>query len=59
MQTQWRLAVGMSGAHYQGLDYGAIYAHPRLARLDYDDQEERLDQLRHIEAGALEALNAR
>jgi len=59
VQTQWRVAVGMGGAHYQGLDYAAVYGHPRFARLDYDDQDERLAQLQHIEAGAREALNER
>jgi len=49
----------MGGAHYQGLDYAAVYGHPRFARLDYDDQDERLAQLQHIEAGAREALNER
>ncbi|WP_203234781.1 DUF1799 domain-containing protein [Modicisalibacter coralii] len=59
VQTQWRIVAGMGGAQYQGLDYSAVYAHPRLARLGYDEQDERLEQLRHIEAGALEGLNAR
>lgn len=59
MQTQWRVAVGMGGVIYQGLDYAAVYGHPRLARLDYDEQDERLAQLQKIEAGALGAMNAR
>lgn len=59
VQTQWRVALGMGGAHYQGLDYAAVYGHPKVVRLDPDEQDERLEQLQHIEAGALEGLNAR
>lgn len=55
MRTQWRIIAGMSGAHHQGLDYTALYGHPKFARLDYDAQDKLLCQVQHIEAGALAA----
>jgi hypothetical protein len=58
VQTQWRVALGPQAAHYQGLDYAAVYGHPSLARLDANAQAERLAQLQQIEIGALEGLNA-
>lgn len=57
MRTQWRVIAGMGGAHHQGIDYTALYGHPKYARLDYDDQDKLLGQIQHIEAGALAALN--
>lgn len=57
--TQWRVIAGMGGAQYQGLEYPAIYGHPRFARLDFDSQDELLEQIRRIEAGALNILNKR
>ncbi len=48
----------MAGARYQGLDYSAVYGHPRYARLEPGEQAERLEQLQQIEIGALEGLNA-
>jgi len=48
----------MGGARYQGLDYTALYGHPLYARLTPDEQVERLEQVQHIEIGALEGLNA-
>lgn len=57
LRTQWRIIAGMGGARYQGLDYAVLYGHPRYARLESDEQIECLEQLQHIEAGALEVLN--
>ncbi|WP_167457127.1 DUF1799 domain-containing protein [Vreelandella alkaliphila] len=57
MRTQWRVIAGMSGAHHQGIDYTALYGHPKYARLDYDEQEKLLGQIQHIEAGALAVLS--
>tara|TARA_R100001039_G_C1842706_1_gene103415 strand:+ start:1721 stop:2059 length:339 start_codon:yes stop_codon:yes gene_type:complete len=57
MRTQWRVVAGMGGAHHQGIDYTALYGHPKYARLDYDEQDALLAQIQHIEAGALAALN--
>lgn len=57
MRTQWRVVAGMAGAHHQGIDYNALYGHPKYARLDYDEQDTLLGQIQHIEAGALSALN--
>lgn len=56
-QTQWRVIVRMDGAQYQGIDYPALYGHPRFARLDVDEQERLMDQIQYLEAGALEVLN--
>lgn len=57
MRTQWRIVAGMAGAHHQGIDYTALYGHPKYARLDYDEQDKLLGQIQHIEAGALAAMN--
>ncbi|RCV87495.1 hypothetical protein DU505_17130 [Billgrantia montanilacus] len=55
--SQWRIIAGMAGTRYQGLDYVVVYGHPRYARLEGDEQVERLEQLQQIEVGAVEALN--
>tara|TARA_R110000824_G_scaffold142560_4_gene309681 strand:+ start:445 stop:837 length:393 start_codon:yes stop_codon:yes gene_type:complete len=57
MRTQWRTVSGMSGAQRLGIDYNALYGHPKFARLDYDEQDKLLGQIQHIEAGALAAMN--
>ena len=57
LRTQWRIIAGMAGAQHQGLDYTALYGHPKYARLDYDEQEKLLAQIQHIESGAVAALN--
>ena|GEM_PF-1479024 len=57
MRTQWRVVAGMGGAHHQGIDYTALYGHPKFARLGFDEQDALLAQIQHIEAGALDALN--
>ncbi|UQI42524.1 DUF1799 domain-containing protein [Vreelandella venusta] len=57
LRTQWRIIAGMAGAQHQGLDYTALYGHPKYARLGYDEQEKLLAQIQHIEAGAVSALN--
>ena len=57
MRTQWRVIAGMGGAHHQGIDYTALYGHPKFARLGFDEQDALLAQIQHIEAGALDALN--
>lgn len=57
MRTQWRVVAGMTGAQRQGIDYNALYGHPKFARLDYDAQDALLAQIQHIEAGALAAMS--
>ncbi len=57
MRTQWRTVSGMAGAQRLGIDYNALYGHPKFARLDYDEQDKLLGQIQHIEAGALAAFN--
>lgn len=58
MQTQWRVAVGMAGAFYVGLEYAAIPAVlallgiPRAARADI------FASLRAMESAALRVLNS-
>ncbi len=58
MRTQWRVVAGMAGEHRQGIDYTALYGHPKFARLGFDEQDERLAQIQHIEAGALAVMNS-
>ena len=50
--------MSMNGGHYIGLEYPAVYGHPSFARLDPDTQETLMDQIQHLEAGALEVMNA-
>lgn len=57
MRTQWRVVAGMGGAHHQGIDYTALYGHPKFARLEFDEQDALLAQVQYIEAGALDAIN--
>ncbi len=57
MRTQWRVIAGMGGAQHQGIDYTALFGHPKFARLGFDEQDALLAQIQHIEAGALDALN--
>ncbi|WP_404462902.1 DUF1799 domain-containing protein [Vreelandella aquamarina] len=57
MRTQWRVVAGMGGAHHQGIDYTALYGHPKFARLGFDEQDSLLAQIQHIEAGAVEVLS--
>lgn len=57
LRTQWRVIEGMGGVHHQGIDYTALYGHPKFARLGFDEQDALLAQVQHIEAGALDALN--
>lgn len=55
--SQWRVVAGMAGAYYQGLDAAAVLATMDMYDIDRQHRRERLQQLRHIEAGALEVLN--
>lgn len=55
--TQWRIIVGMSGSFYQGLDYQALSA--ARAELELAPSRQRLEQVRCIEAGALDVINSK
>jgi hypothetical protein len=57
LRTQWRVIAGMGGVHHQGIDYTALYGHPKFARLNHQEQDALLAQIQHIETGALDALN--
>ncbi|WP_185856312.1 DUF1799 domain-containing protein [Vreelandella populi] len=57
MRTQWRVVASMAGERRQGIDYNALYGHPKYARLDYDAQDTLLAQIQHIEAGALAVMS--
>lgn len=56
-RTQWRVIAGMGGVQYQGLDYAALESIMRMKGVD--DPGAVLDQVQHIETGALEAFNSR
>lgn len=64
MSTQWRVVAGAGGAHWLGLDYGAL---PVVLTACVDDvpaqqrqpQNEVLRQLRVMEAAAVAARNER
>jgi len=57
LRTQWRMHVGMAGAIYQGLDYGAVEAVLRLQRVPRQYWPALLDDLLVMEAAALPLLN--
>ncbi len=57
LATQWRVAVGMAGAWWQGLDYAAIEPTCRLIGIEPD--ADLFHALRHCESAALEVLNGR
>lgn len=57
MSTQWRVAVGMGGAQWLGLDYAAL---PVVEdRLAVEDRADTFARLRLIERGALSAMRER
>nr|WP_281242931.1 DUF1799 domain-containing protein [Halomonas muralis] len=56
-RTQWRVIAGMGGVQYQGLDYTALESIMRMKGVD--DTSAVLEQVQHMETGALEGLNAR
>lgn len=55
MSTQWRFAVGMGNAIWQGLDYTALPVVER--RLGIRDRADCFARLRVIEAAAVRARN--
>ena len=55
MATQWRVAVGMGGAVYLGLDYSAVCALMQL--LDLPKPAELFADLQAMESAALRELN--
>lgn len=55
--SQWRVVSGMAGAYYQGLDAAAVLATMDMYDIDRQHRRERLQQLRHIESGALAVMN--
>lgn len=54
---QWRVVAGMGGVFHQGIEVTALESVMRMRGIE--DQSARLDQIRHIETGALEVLNER
>jgi len=67
MSTQWRCAIGPTGAVYwHGLDYGPLWrvnaalrrSIPRPLRVSPRREVNLLDQVRILEAAAVKARNA-
>lgn len=57
MKTQWRMTLGMSGAYWQGLDYGALpVVEARIGVLDAD-RADCFARLRVIESSAVICRN--
>lgn len=52
--TQWR--CGPAG--FYGLDYTGVKALFELLRVPVDDWPELIDDIRYLESGALQAMNA-
>ena len=55
LSTQWRMAVGMGGAVYLGLDYSAVWALMQL--LDLPKRADLFADLQVMELAALRELN--
>lgn len=55
LETQWRVAVGLGGSAYIGIDYTAAEAVMRMRRVK--DRAAALDDLRSMEAAVLPILN--
>lgn len=54
--NQWRIVTGMGGVHHQGLDLGSLEVAMEVCGVA--DRRGCLEQVRHIERGAKEVLNA-
>jgi hypothetical protein len=57
LATQWRVHIGMAGAHYQGLDYVAVEAALRLEGVPRRDRPDLFHDLQAMERAALPLLN--
>jgi hypothetical protein len=53
--SQWRIVTGTAGVFYQGIDAAALAA--IMEMLGIEDRRQCLQQVRMIEAGALEIIN--
>lgn len=54
--TQWRILIGNSGAHYQGVEYTAVESVMRIMHVQ--DPSECLACVQLIEKGAISVLNS-
>ncbi|MFI0472237.1 DUF1799 domain-containing protein [Halomonas sp. HMF6819] len=54
MDSQWRVVADPQRGTliYQGIDYTALYGHPKYARLDHAEQDALLAQVQLLELGA-------
>ena len=59
MGTQWRVAVGMGGAFYSGMDYTALPVVERRLGIKAADRADIFLRLRIMESEARQRLNAR
>lgn len=59
LQTQWRIAPGMGGATFTGLDYAAADAAMRMLDIPRRERPEMFAGLCHMERAALTILNER
>lgn len=57
LHTQWRIAAGMGGLVYLGLDYSAIEPAMRLCAIPRAGRENKFDDLQTMERAALQVLN--
>jgi hypothetical protein len=58
LQTQWRVAVGMTGVHYLGIDYGALPPVLSLLGIPKPKHAEAFAAVRLMESAALRIRNA-
>lgn len=58
LQTQWRVAAGMAGVFYLGIDYAAIPAVLALLGIPKPKHAETFAAIRLMEAAALPIRNA-
>lgn len=59
LQTDWRVAVGMAGIVYFGIEKQAIESTLRMTNTPVDEWPERLRLLKLMESAALPLLNSK
>lgn len=59
LDSQWRVAVGMSGVIYMGIDFTAAVSTMHARRVPARDRGRMLDDLRSMANEAAKFMNAR
>ena len=56
--TQWNVVAGMAGVMYVGLNYPSVESTMRMQHIPRGDQKRLFEDVRRMEAAALEVRNA-